>query len=120
MANSTYQGACLFGGTQVNTQPFALDAGTNTVTYHGNGATTSVELSDGNSIKANIPDSQIFQNALQDLYTALQTGNNIPATVTEIQNALNRLGGQRAYYGNALNQINQSESFLNQEQLNLS
>lgn len=68
LANSSYQGAYLFGGTQVNTQPFTLDAATNTVTYHGNAASTSVQLSDGNS----------------------------------------------------LNQINQSESFLNQEQLNLS
>jgi flagellar hook-associated protein 3 FlgL len=127
LANSTYQGAYLFGGTQVNTQPFTLDATTNTVTYNGNAASTSVELSDGNSITANLPGSQIFQaaggsvmGALQDLYTALQTGNNIPGTVTEIQTALKQVDGQRAFYGNALNQINQSESFLNQEQLNLS
>jgi flagellar hook-associated protein 3 FlgL len=127
LANSTCQGAYLFGGTQVNTQPFTFDAGTNAVTYRGNTASTSVELSNGNSITANLPGSQIFQNAggsvmgaLQDLYTALQTGNNIPGTVTEISNALKQVDGQRVFYGNALKQINQSESFLNQEQLNLS
>lgn len=127
LANSTCQGAYLFGGTQVNTQPFTFDAGTNAVTYRGNTASTSVELSNGNSITANLPGSQIFQNAggsvmgaLQDLYTALQTGNNIPGTVTKISNALKQVDGQRVFYGNALKQINQSESFLNQEQLNLS
>ncbi len=127
LANSTYQGAYLFGGTQVNTQPFTLNAGTNTVTYQGNAASASVELSDGNSITANLPGSQIFQNAggsvmgaLQDLYTSLQTGNNVPGAVTEIQTALTQVDGQRVFYGNALNQINQSESFLNQEQLHLS
>jgi flagellin-like hook-associated protein FlgL len=57
--------------------------------------------------------------ALQDLYTALQTGNNVSGTVTEISNALKQVDAQRVFYGNALNQINQSESFLNQEQLNL-
>lgn len=58
--------------------------------------------------------------ALQDLYAALQTGSNIPATVTEINDAIKQVDSQRVFYGNALNQINQSESFLNQEQLNLS
>ncbi len=127
LANSTCQGAYLFGGTQVNTQPFTLDTATNTVTYQGNTASTSVELSNGNSISANLPGSQIVQNAggsvmgaLQDLYTALQTGNNVSGAVTEISNALKQVDGQRVFYGNALNQINQSESFLNQEQLNLS
>jgi flagellin-like hook-associated protein FlgL len=81
----------------------------------------------GNSITANLPGGQVFQNAggsvlgaLQDLYTALQTGDNITGTVTEIDNALKQVDGQRVFYGNALNQIVQSESFLNQEQLNLS
>ena len=33
LANSTCQGAYLFGGTQVNSQPFTLDTATNAVTY---------------------------------------------------------------------------------------
>jgi flagellin-like hook-associated protein FlgL len=49
-----------------------------------------------------------------------KTGNNIPATVNEIDTALRQVDGQRVFYGNARNQINPSESFLNQEQLNLS
>jgi hypothetical protein len=57
-------------------------------------------------------------NALQDLYTSLNSGNNIPAAVTEIENSLGQLGVQRVAYGNALNQINLSESFLNQDTLN--
>lgn len=40
--------------------------------------------------------------------------------MTEIDNAQKQVDGQRVFYGNALNQIVQSESFLNQEQLNLS
>jgi hypothetical protein len=50
------------------------------------------------AIHANLPGGQVFQNAggrvmgaLQDLYTALQTGNNITGTVTEIDNALKQV-----------------------------
>ena len=127
LANTSYQGAFLFAGTRVTTQPFTLDAATNTVTYNGNSGTTSVELSNGDSISANLPGNQLFQNAsgsvtgaLQDLYTALTTGTNIPASVTEVQNALTQVSKQRVFYGNNLNQISQSESFLNQDKLNLS
>ncbi len=127
LANTTYQGAYLFGGTNVTQQPFTVDATTGAVTYNGNPNTTSVEISQGNSITANVPGDQLFQNAsgsvlgaLQDLYTALNTGTNMPAAVTEVQNALTQLDSQRVTYDNALNQINLSESFLNQDQLNLS
>ena len=127
LANTTYQGAFLFAGTKVTTSPFALDPATNAVTYNGNSGTTSVQLSNGDSISANLPGDQLFQNAsgsvtgaLQNLYEALTTGTNIPASVTEVQNALNQVSQQRVFYGNNLNQISQSESFLNQDKLNLS
>jgi flagellar hook-associated protein 3 FlgL len=127
LANTSYQGAFLFAGTKVTTQPFTLDTVTNAVTYNGNSATTSVELSNGDSISANLPGNQLFQNAsgsvtgaLQGLYSALTTGTNIPASVTEVQNALTQVSQQRVFYGNNLNQISQSESFLSQDQLNLS
>jgi len=127
LANTSYQGSYLFAGTKVNTQPFTLDTTNNSVTYNGNSATTKVELSNGDSISANLPGDQLFQNAsgnvtsaLTDLYNALTTNTNIPASVTEVSNALSQVTNQRVFYGNALNQINVSESFLNQDQLNLS
>lgn len=77
-----------------------------------------MELSNGDSISANLPGDQLFQNAsgsvtgaLQDLYTALTTGTNIPASLTEVQNALNQVNQQRVFYGNNLNQINLSDHF---------
>ena len=57
---------------------------------------------------------------MQDLYSSLQSGNNIGAAVTELQNALSQVSVQRVFYGNALNQISTSESFLNQDKINLS
>ena len=37
-----------------------------------------------------------------------------------MQDALARVSTQRVFYGNALNQINLSETFLNQDKVNLS
>jgi flagellar hook-associated protein 3 FlgL len=127
LANTTNQGAYLFSGTAVTTQPFTLNTTTGAVTYNGNTGTTSTQLSSGNSITTNVPGSQLFQNAsgsvfgsIQDLITALQTNGNIGGAVTEVNNALTTLSTQRVFYGNALNQISASENFLNQDQVNLS
>jgi flagellar hook-associated protein 3 FlgL len=127
LANATFQGTFLFSGTAVTTPPFALDAATNTVTYNGDANVSSVQLSNGNSIDTNIPGSQIFQNAagsafgaLQNLAADLISGNNISAAVTQVQDALNQVSTQRVFYGNGLNQISLSETFLNQDKLNLS
>ena len=127
LANASYQGTYLFGGTAVGSQPFTLDTTTGLVTYNGNTSVTHVQTTDGNSIQTNIPGSQLFQNAsgsvftaLQDLNAALQNNTNIGAAVTEISSALSTVSTQRVFYGNALNQITTSEDFLNQDKINLS
>ena len=127
LANGSYQGAYLFGGTAVTTQPFTLDQNTLAVTYNGNGNTANVQLSNGNVIGSNLPGNQLFLNgsgsvfgALQSLYASLQSNSNIPAAVTQVQDALAQVSTQRVFYGNALNQINLSENFLNQDKVNLS
>ena len=61
LANTTYQGTYIFSGTAVTTQPFTQDPATLAVTYNGNGNTTSVELSNGNSTSSGVPGSQLFQ-----------------------------------------------------------
>jgi flagellar hook-associated protein 3 FlgL len=127
LANTTFQGTYLFAGTAVTTQPFTLDPVTNTVTYNGNANTTSVQVSNGNSITTNVSGSQLFLNAggsafgaLQNLYSSLVSGNNIGQAVGQVQTALSQVSIQRVFYGNALNQLSLSESFLNQEKINLS
>ncbi len=127
LANASYQGTYLFGGTAVGSQPFTLDTTTGVVTYNGNTNVTKVQTTNGNSIQTNIPGSQLFQNAsgsvftaLQDLNTSLQNNTNIGAAVNEISSALSTVSTQRVFYGNALNQITTSEDFLNQDKINLS
>ncbi|HUL15546.1 MAG TPA: flagellar hook-associated protein FlgL [Terriglobales bacterium] len=127
LGNTTYQGTYIFAGTAVTTQPFAQDPNTLAVAYNGNSNTTSVQLSNGNSINSGVPGDQLFQNAsgsvfgaLQDLYNSLESGTGIDTAVTEVQDALNSISTQRVFYGNALNQISMSENFLNQDTVNLS
>jgi flagellar hook-associated protein 3 FlgL len=127
LANTEYQGTFIFSGTAVTTPPFTLNGATNAVTYNGDNNVTSIELSNGNSISANLPGSQLFQNAggsafgaLQNLNAALLSGNNIGAAVTQVQSALGQVSTQRVFYGNGLNQINLSETFLSQDKVNLS
>src|SRR5215470_2899107 len=121
LANTTYQGTFIFAGTAVKTQPFTQVG--STVTYNGNNNTTSVQLSNGNSISGNLPGSQLFQNSSGDVFAALENLNTallannptgVGAAVVEVQNALNTVNTQRVFYGNALNQINLSDSFLSQ------
>lgn len=129
LANTTTQGGYLFAGTAVTTQPFTLSSATGAVTYNGNTGVASTQLSNGHSINTDLPGSQLFQNSsgsvfgsLQTLISALQSNNTttIGAAVTQVQNALSTLDTQRVFYGNALDQITQSENFLNQDKLNLS
>jgi flagellar hook-associated protein 3 FlgL len=127
LANTSYQGTYLFSGTAVTTKPFTLNPITGAATYNGNTGVTSVQLSNGNSINTDVPGSQLFQNAsgdafaaLQNLNAALLSGNNIGATVTQLGAALSQISTQRVFYGNALNQVNLSENFLNQDKVNLS
>ena len=73
-----------------------------------------------------LPGSQLFSNAttsvfqsLQDLYTALNTNGNITGAVTEVQNALNYVSTQQTFYGNAVDRLNNAQTFLTQEQTQL-
>jgi len=128
LANSTYQGAYIFSGTNVTAPAFTADSSSSTgVDYNGNSATTSVEISQGQSIQTNLPGSQVFLNssgnvfkALNDLTNALNSGTGIAAAVTEAQNAFTQINGQAGFYGDALSQLQNTESYLSQETVNLS
>jgi flagellar hook-associated protein 3 FlgL len=128
LANTTYQGTYIFSGTDVTTQPFTADSSVPSgVTYNGNSAVTTVQISQGQSMQTNLPGDQVFTNsagnafaALNDLTSALNSGTGIAAANTEVQNAFNQLNNQRVFYGNSLDQLQSAESFLSQDTVNLS
>ena len=127
LANTSYNGEYLFSGTATTTQPYVADASAASgVTYNGNDNTNSVEISEGQAMPINLPGSQLFSNAttnvfqsLQDLYTALNTNGNIAGATTEVQNALNYVSTQQTFYGNSVDRLNNAQTFLTQEQTQL-
>ncbi|MGH9488529.1 MAG: flagellar hook-associated protein FlgL [Terriglobales bacterium] len=129
IANTTYNGAYIFGGTATGSPPYAADASQpDGVQYSGNTQTNQVEVAPGASVTLNVPGSQIFQNssgsvfqALQDLQTALQSNDSGAAqtAVTELGQSLTTLSQQRVFYGSTSDQLTSESNFLNNEQMNL-
>jgi len=127
LANTSVGGSYLFGGTATTAPPYALDSTSSSgVTYNGNAGTNTVQIADGLNLQTNLPGSQLFQNSagdvfgsLQKLITALQTGTAAGSATNDLRTAFDSLTGQRIFYGNAVNQLNSTQSFLQQEQVTL-
>jgi flagellar hook-associated protein 3 FlgL len=129
MANATYQGSYLFGGTASTQAPYTADSSSASgYTYNGNSGVNSVVVGDDLSVQANIPGSQIFSNSSNDvlgslssLVTALQSGNSssIQSATNAVNSALNYVSQQRVTYGNAETQLNSQETYLQQETVTL-
>lgn len=126
LANTSYQGQPIFAGT-AQTQPFVLDASAPSgVRYAGNTGTNQVTIGNGYQIQVNLPGSQVFNGpggdvfqSLSDLITALQSNSGIGNAVTEVSAAYNYVDGQRVFYGNALNQTQAQQTYLNTAKVNL-
>jgi flagellar hook-associated protein 3 FlgL len=127
-ANTSVAGAYLFGGTGSST-PYTADTSSSTgYTYNGNTDETSVVVGDSLSVQVNLPGSQIFSDtsnnilgALSSLVTALQSGDTsgIETATNSLTSAIAFVGKQQAFYGNAENQLNSQDTFLQQETVTL-
>lgn len=125
-ANVSYNGVYLFAGTATDSAPFQLSG--NGYTYQGNANVNSVTIGDGFTVQTNLPGSQLFQQpgsdllgSLGQLVTALQSGTpaDISDATTQLSGALAYLRQQRVFYGNSMGQLNNQETFLQQEKVNL-
>jgi len=127
LANTSYNGQYLFSGTATTTKPYVENSSSASgVTYNGDSNTNSVEISAGQAMPINLPGSQLFSSttssvfqALQDLSTALTTNSNISGATAEVQQALNYVSTQQTFYGNSVDRLNNAQTFLTQEQLQL-
>jgi flagellar hook-associated protein 3 FlgL len=127
-ANTSLSGTYLFGGTSTAT-PYTADSSSPTgYTYNGNDDTNSVAIGDQLSVKVNLPGSQIFSNAsnnvlgsLSSLVTALQSGNgsDIETATNAVDSALNFVGQQQGFYGSAETELNSQETTLQQDTVTL-
>lgn len=129
LANTSYQGVSLFGGTVSGQAAFVADPASATgYTYTGNSGINQISVGDSLTVQANIPGSTLFTNpnasvlgALSNLATALKTGTSadVATATTQITAALNYVTEQHTVYGNTINQLNSQESYLSQETVTL-
>jgi flagellar hook-associated protein 3 FlgL len=122
IANTQVEGKYIFGGTNTVIAPpkkaFDLPAA-GTVTYNGNSATYSIDVSSSSSVQMNIPGSQVFLGtggagsstvlfqAVTDLRDGLNANNS-----TQIQDAYNRLQAILPTVSQAQAQVGARESGL--------
>jgi flagellar hook-associated protein 3 FlgL len=129
LANTSYQGSYLFGGTDTTNTPFTANTGSPTgYQYNGNTNQNSIAVGDNQTVQVNIPGSQIFTNSsanvlgsLTQLVTALQSGgeSQISTATSAVTSALNYVSQQQEFYGNADSQLSSQTTFLQQETVSL-
>lgn len=125
-ANTTFQGAYLFAGSNTTVKPFA-DDGSGGYLYNGNGAVLRVQVGQSLSVDTNVPGDQVFTaganviGSLQKLVTALQggTSDDISSATIAVSSALTYVGEQRVPLENTINQLSAQESYLSQESVTL-
>ncbi len=127
LGNVTYQGQFIFAGTS-QTQPFVADSSVSSgVRYDGNAGVNKVTVGNGFALQVNQPGSDVFNapaanvfQSINDLINALGANSGIDTAVVGVRKAFDFVTSQRVFYGNALNQIDSQQTFLNTEKLNLS
>ncbi len=131
VANLTYNGHYVFAGTANSQPPYVSDNSVpGGIAYQGNDNVNSVEIETARSIAVNEPGSQLFSaaganvfQALNDLTTALQnpdsTADDIGNATTEVRNCYDQLTSARAFYGSTIDQLLNTQDFLDSEKVQL-
>jgi flagellar hook-associated protein 3 FlgL len=112
LANTSYLGQHIFGGSQGSVAPYTLDTSTDpaTLTYHGDSTTQSIVTPSGQSVQVNLPGSAVFTSALttlNQLVSDLNAGNSaaVSTDTAALNTALTDVTQQRSVLDNSLSQL---------------
>src|ERR1700733_7912799 len=131
LANTSYQGQYLFGGSQGSTPPFTLDTTTNpaTAVYNGDTKLQYVQTPSGQNIQVNLPGSAVFGTAGSGVLGALNqlisdfSGGATTATLTTdtsaLTTALGQLSSQRSTLDSALSRLQATSTYAQTEESQL-
>jgi flagellar hook-associated protein 3 FlgL len=131
LANTSYQGQYLFGGSEGSTPPFTLDTTTNpaTATYNGDTNVQYVETPSGQKIQVNLPGSSVFGSGGSGVLGALNqlisdySGGATTATLTAdtgaLTTALGQLSSQRSTLDSALSRLQSTTTYVQTEESQL-
>jgi flagellar hook-associated protein 3 FlgL len=129
LANTTFGGVALFGGTAAGATAFTADASSPTgYAYNGNSTVNQVPIGDSLTVQVNIPGDTLFTSqkasvlgAVSGLAAALTSGDiaSIGTATTSITAALNYVSQQHVIYGSTINHLTSQEEYLAQEKITL-
>ena len=131
LANTSYQGQYLFGGSDGSIAPFSLDTSTTpaTANYAGDNKVQYFETPSGQKIQVNLPGSAVFGSAGSGVLGALNqliadfSGGASSATITadtsSLTTALGQLSSQRSTLDSALNRLQSSSTYVQTEESQL-
>jgi flagellar hook-associated protein 3 FlgL len=128
LANTSYQGQYLFGGSQGSAPPFTLDTTTNpaTANYAGDTNVQFIATPNGQQIQVNLPGSAVFGSAGSGVLGALNqlisdfSGGAATGTLTAdtgaLTTALGQLSSQRSTLDSALSRLQSTSSYVQTEE----
>jgi flagellar hook-associated protein 3 FlgL len=128
LANTSYQGQYIFGGTQTSTAPFTTS--NSQTTYNGDDGVNSIQTPNGQSIQLNVPGDQIFTAsgsnsvfaALNSLVADYASGTTSSSAVTDteaLSTTLNYVSQQRVVIDNSLSRLTDASEAVSSEKTQL-
>jgi len=131
LANTSYQGQYIFGGSQSATTPFSISTATTpaTAVYSGDSVVNYLETPNGQRIELNVPGDQIFTAGtvsvlgvlnllVSDFSSGVASGTSVSDT-TALNTALNFVSQQRVIVDNSLTRLSSASDAANTEQTQL-
>ena len=132
LANTSYQGQYIFGGSQTSTAPFTTSSTTspaNTV-YSGDETVNYLQAPNGQKIQLNLPGNQIFPpsgtnsalQALNNLIADYANGASVDTSVQDteaLNTALNYISQQRVTLDNSLTRLSATTDAVTNDKMQL-
>jgi flagellar hook-associated protein 3 FlgL len=132
LANTSYQGQYIFGGSQTAAAPFIISNATTpaTTTYSGDANVNYLQTPNGQKIQLNVPGDQIFtaggttnvlgvlNQLVADFASGIPAGTSVSDT-TALSTALNFVSQQRVVVDNSLTRLTAATDAANSEQTQL-
>jgi flagellar hook-associated protein 3 FlgL len=127
LANSSYLGSHLFGGSQGSSKPYSVDTTTvpATTTYSGDGVVQYMETPNGQNIQVNLPGSAIFGSGstgllpvLNQLIADFSSGTASASAASDasaLTAALSQVSSQRSILGSSLSRLQQTSAYAQTE-----
>jgi flagellar hook-associated protein 3 FlgL len=133
LANSSYQGAYLFGGSSGATQPFTLNSSTTpaAVTYAGDAQTSSLTSTTGQVLQTSIAGSAVFGTGTSsDVFASLNNliadfASGTPsASVTQdigaLRDSLSNVTQQRSILDSSMTRLDAASTYASTQETDLS